>query len=40
MEHTQTIPTGPAGSENVSVDAIDGRRPMMLNAMAKISRVE
>lgn len=39
-ERTQTIPTGPAGSENAIVDAIEGTKPMILNATAKISRVE
>ena len=34
--HTQTMPAGPAGSENEIVDAIEGIRPMILNATAKI----
>lgn len=34
--HTQTIPAGPAGKEKESVDAIEGTRPMMLNATANI----
>ena len=38
--HTQTIPTGPAGMENDNVEAIDGKRPMILNATAKICTVE
>lgn len=38
--HTQTMPTGPAGRENESVDAIEGTRPMMLNAIAKTCGVE
>ena len=37
---TQTIPTGPAGRENESVDAIEGTKPMMLNAIAKTCVVE
>jgi hypothetical protein len=37
---TQTIPTGPAGIEKDRVEAIDGRRPMMLKATAKIWTVE
>lgn len=37
---TQTIPTGPAGSEKDRVEAIDGNRPMMLKATAKIWTVE
>lgn len=37
---TQTIPTGPAGNENETVDAIDGTRPMILNAIAKTCGVE
>lgn len=36
----QTMPTGPAGMEKERVDAIEGRRPMMLNATAKIWTVE
>ena len=32
-----TIPTGPAGMENESVDAIEGNKPMILNAMPKTS---
>jgi hypothetical protein len=34
------MPTGPAGTEKESVDAIDGRRPMILNAIAKTWTVE
>lgn len=30
------MPAGPAGSENEMVDAIEGIRPMILNATAKI----
>lgn len=37
---TQTMPTGPAGMENDSVDAMDGNKPMILNATAKIWVVE
>lgn len=37
---TQTIPTGPAGSEKAIVDAIDGTRPIILNAIANICGVE
>jgi hypothetical protein len=33
----QTMPTGPAGMENASVEAIEGSRPMILNAIPKIS---
>lgn len=33
---TQTMPTGPAGIEKDRVEAIDGKRPMMLKATAKI----
>ncbi len=33
----QTIPAGPAGIEYARVLAIDGNRPMMLNAMPKTS---
>jgi len=36
----QTIPTGPAGIEKERVDAIEGRRPIMLKATAKIWTVE
>ena len=39
-ELTQTMPTGPAGIEKDKVEAIDGRRPMMLKATAKIWTVE
>ena len=35
--HTQTIPTGPAGIEYASVEAIEGRRPMMEKAIPKTS---
>jgi hypothetical protein len=35
-KRTQTMPTGPAGIENASVDAMDGKRPIILNATAKI----
>ena len=34
---TQTNPTGPAGMEYANVDAMDGKRPMILNAMPKTS---
>lgn len=34
---TQTMPAGPEGIEYAKVDAIDGRRPIMLNEMPKIS---
>lgn len=34
------MPTGPAGIENESVDAMDGNRPIILNATAKIWTVE
>ena len=34
---TQTSPTGPAGIEYDNVDAIDGKRPMMLNEIPNIS---
>jgi hypothetical protein len=37
---TQTMPTGPAGIEKDKVDAIDGKRPMILKATAKIWIVE
>jgi hypothetical protein len=37
---TQTIPTGPAGTENNRVDAMEGSKPMMLKAMAKTWIVE
>jgi hypothetical protein len=37
---TQTMPTGPTGIENDKVDAIDGKRPMILKATAKIWTVE
>jgi hypothetical protein len=37
---TQTMPTGPAGIEKANVDAIDGKRPMILKATAKIWTVE
>jgi hypothetical protein len=37
---TQTMPTGPAGIEKDRVEAIDGKRPMMLKATAKIWTVE
>lgn len=33
----QTIPTGPAGIEKDRVDAIEGRSPMILNAIPKTS---
>lgn len=35
--HLQTILAGPAGTENDNVEAIEGRRPMILNAMPNIS---
>lgn len=38
--HTQTIPTGPAGSEKETVDAIEGTSPMILNAIANTCGVE
>ena len=34
---TQTIPTGPAGTEYASVEAMDGKSPMILNAIPKTS---
>lgn len=34
------MPTGPAGNENDSVDAIDGNKPIILNAMANTCTVE
>ena len=34
---TQTIPAGPAGIENDSVDAMDGKSPIILKAMPKTS---
>ena len=37
VTHTQTIPTGPAGIEYASVEAIEGRRPMIEKAMPKTS---
>jgi hypothetical protein len=40
ISQPQTIPTGPAGIEKERVDAIEGRRPMMLKATAKIWTVE
>lgn len=33
----QTSPTGPAGIEYANVEAIDGSRPMIENAMPKTS---
>ncbi|EEH43864.2 uncharacterized protein PADG_00153 [Paracoccidioides brasiliensis Pb18] len=39
-KHTQTIPAGPAGSEKDTVDEIEGKRPMILNAMARIWTLE
>ena len=36
----QTIPAGPAGIENASVDAMDGSKPMILNAIPKTSIIE
>lgn len=36
----KTIPTGPAGMENDSVDAIEGKRPMILKPKANIWTVE
>jgi hypothetical protein len=38
--HPHTIPTGPAGTENDNVDAIDGSSPMILKAIAKTWIVE
>jgi hypothetical protein len=35
--HPQTSPTGPAGMEYASVLAIEGNRPMIENAIPKIS---
>ena len=35
--HPHTMPAGPAGIEKDSVDAIEGRSPMILNAMPKTS---
>jgi hypothetical protein len=35
--HPQTMPTGPAGTEKESVEAMDGRSPMMLNAIPNTS---
>lgn len=35
-----TIPTGPAGMENAKVEAIEGIRPIMLNAIPKTSIIE
>lgn len=40
VNHPQTIPTGPAGSENDKVDAIEGTSPMILNATANTCAVE
>lgn len=37
---TQTMPTGPAGIEYAKVEAIEGRSPMMLNAIPKTSIME
>ena len=37
MRLTQTIPTGPAGIEYASVEAIDGKSPIILNAIPKTS---
>ena len=34
---TQTIPTGPAGMEYASVEAMDGKSPMILKAIPKTS---
>lgn len=34
---TQTIPTGPAGIEYDSVEAMDGKSPIILKAMPKTS---
>jgi hypothetical protein len=38
MRTYQTNPLGPAGKEYESVDAIEGRRPMIENAIPKISK--
>lgn len=38
--HTQTMPAGPAGTENERVEAIEGSRPIILKAMAKTWTVE
>jgi hypothetical protein len=35
--HPQTMPTGPAGMEKASVEAMDGRSPIILNAIPKTS---
>jgi hypothetical protein len=37
---TQTIPTGPAGIDNESVDAIDGSIAIILKAIPNTSKVE
>jgi hypothetical protein len=37
---TQTIPTGPAGMDNESVDAIEGSTAIILKAIPKTSKVE
>lgn len=34
------IPTGPAGNENAKLDAIDGSKDMILNAIPNTSRTE
>lgn len=38
--HTQTMPTGPAGIEYESVVAIEGNNPIILKAIAKTWTVE
>ena len=35
--HPHTMPTGPAGIEKERVDAMEGRRPMILKAIPKTS---
>lgn len=40
MNQPQTIPAGPAGIENASVEAIEGSKPMILNAIPKTSIIE
>jgi hypothetical protein len=37
---TQTIPTGPAGIDRVKVEAIEGNKLIMLNAIPNTSKVE
>jgi hypothetical protein len=40
MLHTQTIPTGPAGMDRLSVEAIEGSKLMIEKAISKTSKVE